>query len=101
MPPQKVTVVIPARNEAGNIDAAIQRIPIMGATTEVIFIEGHSKDDTFLQIQKAATQYPDRDIKVMQQTGKGKGNAVREAFGAASGDILMILDADLTVTPEE
>jgi glycosyltransferase involved in cell wall biosynthesis len=73
----------------------------MGESTEIIFIEGNSTDDTFERIQKAAAQYPEREIKVMQQSGKGKGNAVREAFAAATGDILMILDADLTMPPEE
>ena len=45
--------------------------------------------------------YPHKDIHVMKQSGKGKGNAVREAFDVANGDILMILDADLTTPPED
>jgi SAM-dependent methyltransferase len=97
-----VSVVIPARNEAGNIRNAIRRIPRMGSHTEIIFIEGHSKDNTWDEIQKVAKEESGRwDIVAMQQKGKGKGNAVREAFEAAKGDILMILDADLTVPPEE
>lgn len=96
-----VTVVVPARNEAGNIEAAITRTPLMGAWTEFIFIEGGSSDHTWDEIQRVQQAYPDRRIKIMQQTQRGKGNAVREAFAEAKGDILMILDADLTMPPEE
>lgn len=96
-----VSVIIPARNEAGNIEAAIRRTPLMGSHTEIIFIEGGSKDNTWEVINQMPALFPDRDIKILKQTGKGKGNAVREAFAAAKGDILMILDGDLTMPPEE
>ena len=99
--PKTVSVVIPARNEAGNIEDAVRRMPRLGKNTEIIFIEGNSTDQTWAEIERVKTQYPDLDIKSMRQTGKGKGNAVREAFDAASGEVLMILDADLTVPPEE
>lgn len=98
----KVTVVVPARNESGNIRAAIDRTPLMGSGTELIFVEGHSTDDTWQTIQRESKAYKGPlSIKIMQQTGKGKGDAVRMGFAAATGDILMILDADLTVPPEE
>lgn len=96
-----VSVIIPARNEAGNIEAAVRRTPDMGGGTELIFVEGHSRDDTWAQIQRVAREHPERLIKIMQQTGRGKGDAVRTGFAAATGDILMILDADLTMPPEE
>ncbi len=96
-----VSVVIPARNEAGNIAAAVARTAEMGAGTELIFVEGHSRDDTWAQIQKVAAAHPHRKIKILQQTGKGKGDAVRAGFAVATGDILMILDADLTMPPED
>ena len=96
-----VSVIIPARNEAGNIEAAVLRTPAMGAGTELIFVEGYSKDETWAEIQRVAKKYPERKIKLLQQTGKGKGDAVRRGFAAATGDILMILDADLTMPPEE
>ncbi len=99
--PRSVTVVVPARNEAGNIEAAVQRTPPLGTSTELIFIEGHSVDETWAEIQRVVKVYPERKIRALRQTGRGKGNAVREAFAAATGDILMILDADLTVPPEE
>jgi len=96
-----VSIVIPARNEAGNIEAAIRRTPDMGGGIELIFVEGHSKDNTWAEIQRVARENPQRKIQIMQQTGKGKGDAVRLGFAAATGDILMILDADLTMPPEE
>jgi len=96
-----VSVVVPARNEAGNIEAAILRTPEMGKFTEIIFVEGNSTDNTWEEIQRVAQKYPDRRIKILQQTGKGKGNAVRDGFEQATGEILMILDADLTMPPEE
>jgi SAM-dependent methyltransferase len=96
-----VSVVIPARNEAGNIEAAVLRTPRMGASTELIFVEGNSTDDTWSEIQRVARAYPDRNIRILQQPGRGKGDAVRCGFAAATGDILMILDADLTMPPEE
>lgn len=96
-----VSVIIPARNEAGNIQAAVERIPKMGKHTEIIFIEGHSTDNTWEEIQRVAQLESEHSIVTLKQSGKGKGNAVREAFECAQGDILMILDADLTVPPEE
>jgi SAM-dependent methyltransferase len=97
-----VTVVIPARNEAGNIEPAVNRIPVMGGGTEVIFVEGGSTDDTWGRIQEVMAGYrgPLR-LAAYQQSGKGKGDAVRLGFGKATGDLLMILDADLTVPPED
>jgi hypothetical protein len=95
-----VTVVIPCRNERGNIENAIRRMPAFAPDIEVIFVEGHSKDGTFEECERVRAAFPARDIKVMRQDGKGKGDAVRKGFAAARGDILMILDADLTVPPE-
>jgi SAM-dependent methyltransferase len=98
---KSVSVVIPARNEAGNIEAAVVRTPIMGTSTELIFVEGNSTDNTWETIQKVKADHPSLNIKILKQPGKGKGDAVRAGFAAAEGDILMILDADLTVPPEE
>ena len=95
------SVVIPARNEAGNIEPAVLRTPELGAGTELIFIEGHSTDGTWEELQRVQSKYPHRRIKVLKQQSTGKGGAVREAFAQATGDILMILDADLTMPPEE
>jgi len=95
------SVVIPARNEAGNIEDAVRRTPEMGLGTEIIFIEGHSQDNTWEEIQRVQAQHPNRRIRSMKQQSKGKGGAVREAFAVAQGDLLFILDADLTMPPEQ
>lgn len=96
------SVVIPARNESGNIEDAILRIPEFGKHVEIIFVEGNSTDDTWDKIKEIQHKYKDtHDIKIIQQDGKGKGDAVRKGYENATGDILMILDADLTVPPEE
>ena len=95
------SVIIPARNEAGNIEGAVLRTPDMGAGTELIFIEGHSRDNTWEEIQRVAAKYPQRKITCLKQQSQGKGGAVREAFAQATGDILFILDSDLTMPPED
>ncbi len=97
-----VSVIVPARNEAGNIEAAITRTPEMGKWTELIFVEGNSTDNTWQVVQEMAEKYKDkRKIKITRQDGKGKGDACRKGYGIAEGDILMILDADLTTPPED
>lgn len=96
------TVLVPARNESGNIENAILRLPKFGKHIEIIFVEGNSTDDTWAKIQEIQKKYKDsHDIKILQQPGKGKGDAVRAGYDIATGDILMILDADLTVPPEQ
>lgn len=96
-----VTIVVPARNERGNIENAILRTPAFGKSQEFIFVEGNSSDNTWEEMLRVRDAHAGKNIRVMKQTGKGKGNAVREGFAAATGDILMILDADLTMPPEE
>jgi SAM-dependent methyltransferase len=96
-----VSIVIPCRNEKGNIENAILRMPRFGSTQEILFVEGNSSDGTFEECERVRDAYKDVwDIKVLKQDGKGKGDAVRKGFAAASGDVLMILDADLTMPPE-
>jgi SAM-dependent methyltransferase len=99
--PDVVSVVVPARNEAGNIAHVLERTPRLGKQTELIFIEGHSRDSTWDAIQALPDEFPNGCIVKLRQSGKGKGNAVIEAFRRATGDIVMILDADLTVPPED
>jgi Glycosyltransferases involved in cell wall biogenesis len=96
-----VSIIVPARNEKGNIENAITRLPDFGSSQEFVFVEGHSSDQTYEEMLRVKEKYPDKNIKVMIQTGKGKGNAVRDGFEAATGDILFILDADLTTPPED
>ena len=96
------TIVIPTRNERGNIADAVRRLPRIGARDELIFVDGNSTDGTAQEIERVIAANPQRDIKLIHQgTGKGKGDAVRKGFAAATGDVLMILDADLTVPPED
>ncbi len=100
--PLTCSVIVPARNEAGNIRAALERIPVMGARTEVIFVEGHSADDTWGAIQREIAAYRGPlQVRALQQTGRGKWDAVQAGFAAATGDVLVIQDADLTAPPED
>lgn len=96
-----VSVIVAARNEAGNIADIFTRTPEMGCGTELVFVEGHSCDDTFAVIEREISLHPERKTQLHRQTGTGKGDAVRLGFAKAKGDILMILDADMTVPPED
>jgi len=96
-----VSVVSPCRNERGNIAPLIERLPVMGSGTELIFVEGGSTDGTREEIVRQIELHPDREISLVDQPGKGKGDAVRAGFAAARNDVLMILDADLSVNPED
>jgi len=96
-----VSVIIPARNEAGNIRQVFARMPRLGRETELVFVEGHSRDNTYEVIEQAIAAHPDWKCQLWRQTGIGKGDAVRMGFAHATGEILMILDADLTVPPED
>lgn len=95
------TVVIPCRNEKGNIEPALQRLPQFCDDMEIIFVEGHSKDGTWEEVLRVKEKYQHLHIKAFQQEGKGKADAVHLGFRHATGDVLMILDADLTVPPEQ
>lgn len=98
----RCSVVVPARNESGNVRAALERIPVLGGQTEVIFVEGHSDDDTWAVIQREVAAYegPHR-VQYLQQPGKGKWDAVFAGFAVAKGDVLVIQDGDLTAPPED
>ncbi len=95
-----VSVVVPARNESGNIERILREIPQMGKGTEIIFVEGNSTDDTWEVLQRAVAAANSPRVRLLKQPGRGKGDAVRAGFAAATGEIYMILDADLTVPAE-
>jgi hypothetical protein len=96
-----LSIVIPCRNERGNIEAALQRLPAFAGALEVIFVEGHSSDGTWEEVQRVVASYGSRlKLAAFQQTGKGKSDAVRLGFGKASHELVTILDADLTMPPE-
>jgi len=96
-----VSVVVAARNEAGNIASLLTRIPKLGSEMEIIFVEGHSKDRTQDAIKDEMKKRPEEKIQLFQQNGIGKADAVWQGFAAASNELLMILDADLSVPPED
>jgi ubiquinone/menaquinone biosynthesis C-methylase UbiE len=96
-----VSVVVPARNEAGNVASVFARTPELGAGTELIFVEGGSTDDTYEVIEREIAAHPERRCLLLRQEGEGKGDAVRLGFAHAGGDVLAILDCDLTVPPED
>lgn len=97
-----VSIVIPARNEEGNIRGILKSIPKFTGKMEVIFVEGHSQDKTYESIKKEIqANFGQIKASLIKQKGIGKGDAVREGFKKAKNQILMILDADLTVSPKE
>ena len=99
--PPSLTIVVPCRNEKGNIESALTRLPAFPAPVEVIFVEGHSSDGTWEEVQRVIAAYADRmTVSAYQQPGKGKSDAVRLGFSKASHELLTILDADLTMPPE-
>lgn len=100
-PTPSISVIVPARNEAGNIAEIFRRVPEMGSMTELIFVEGHSTDGTYAVIEEEMRRSPRLPCRLFKQAGKGKADAVRLGFEQARGDILTILDADLTVAPED
>jgi hypothetical protein len=99
--PPSLTIVIPCRNEKGNIEAALTRLPAWPAPIEVIFVEGHSNDGTWEEVQRVIGVHGHRlTLSAYRQTGKGKSDAVRLGFSKASHELITILDADLTMPPE-
>jgi SAM-dependent methyltransferase len=96
-----VSIVVPAKNEAGMIEQIVDRTPELGTKTELIFVEGHSTDGTREEILRQIELHPEREIVYVEQTGHGKGDAVRLGFARARHDVLIILDADLTVQPAD
>jgi len=98
---RSVSVVVPCRNEVGNVAAAVERIPDLGSHTEIIFCDDKSTDGTADEVRRLQKLYPERDIKLYDGPGISKALNVRTGFDHARGEIIMILDADLTTMPEE
>ena len=97
----KVSVVIPCKNERGNVESVVRRIPNLGAHTEIIFCDDKSTDGTAEEVQRMQLLHPSKDIRLVLGRGICKSQNVWTGFRAATGDVLMILDADLTTMPEE
>ncbi len=99
--PPRTSVIIPCRNEAGHIRPLVDRLPELGPGSEFLFVEGNSTDDTEAVIRRVIAEKPERPLRLLKQTGKGKGDAVRLGFAEAKGDVLLILDSDMGVAPED
>lgn len=100
--PASCTVVVPCRDEIGNVADLVARLPLIGTHTELIFVDGGSRDGTPDRIDQLIAENPGRDIKLLRQAGStGKAGATFQGFAAATGDVIMILDADMTVRPED
>ena len=95
------SVVIPCRNEAGHIPSLVESLPRLGPSSEFLFVEGNSSDDTETAILQAIAEHPQLPLRFLKQTGKGKGDAVRLGFAAARGEIVLILDSDMGVAPRD
>ena len=89
------SVVITCRDEEGNIEGLVTRMPKMGKNTEIIFVEGHSRDRTVERINEMIIRYPEKDIRLLKQRGIGQGDAFRYGFDEARGDFVIWLEADL------
>ena len=96
-----VSVVIPCKNEKGNVEDAVRRIPPLAGRTEIIFCDDQSTDGTAEEVRRMQSCYPEKDIRLEHGPGVCKSRNVWTGFDAAKGDILLILDADLTTIPEE
>ena len=96
-----VSVVIPCKNEKGNVEEAVRRIPGLAGRTEILFCDDQSTDGTAEEVLRVQAAYPDKNIRLKCGPGVCKSRNVWTGFNAATGDILMILDADLTTIPEE
>ncbi len=90
----KISVVIPTLNEAENLPHVLPRIP--ESVHEVLIVDGHSTDNTVGTARKLRP-----GVRILQQTGRGKGDALRCGFQAATGDIVVMLDADGSTDPAE
>ncbi len=97
-----VSVIVPCRNEVGNMERLFSELPALGKSTELVFVDGNSSDGTVEKIRELAVKRPELPVKILLQGGAfGKADAVRKGFDVCTGDVLMILDADLTVAPED
>ena len=96
-----VSVIIPCKDEKGNVEDAVQRIPQLGRQTEIIFCDDQSTDGTAEEVIRVRSLFPEKNIRLEKRPGICKSKNVWTGFNAAIGDILMILDADLTTMPEQ
>lgn len=96
-----VSVVVPCRNEEGHVGPLVERLPELAPNSEFLFVEGHSSDGTWAAIERAIAAHPEKPLRLLRQPGKGKGDAVRAGFAHARGEVVLILDSDMGVAPED
>jgi len=95
------SIVLTTRDERANIEPMVKSIPELGAHTEILFVEGHSSDGTREEIERVIRAYPERNIRLLVQDGIGQGDAIRKGFNEATGDVVILLEADRTSPPED
>jgi glycosyltransferase involved in cell wall biosynthesis len=95
------SVIIPCRNEAGHVPELVARLPDLGPQSEFLFVEGNSSDDTEAVLRRVIAENPGKPYRFFKQPGKGKGDAVRVGFANARGEVVLILDSDMGVAPED
>jgi len=96
-----LTICITVRNEKGNIESIVKKIPIITEKQEILFVEGHSVDGTREEIERVIKKYPNKNVRVIGQPGKGQGDAIKIGYKEASGDIIILYEGDGTSNPED
>lgn len=101
LPRKSASIVLTTRDERGNIEPLVRAIPRVGTATEIIFVEGHSRDGTRAEIERVIDNHPAKKIRLVIQDGEGQGNAIRKGFSEAEGDVIILLEADQTTAPAD
>ncbi len=96
-----ISVIIPTKNEVGTIQSIVEKLPLVGKDMEIVFVDGASTDGTLREIQKMRELFPQRNIRVLEQLGRGKADAVFQGIKESCGDGIIIYDSDMTVPPED
>jgi len=96
-----LTICLTCRNEKGNIEPIVRAIPTVTDQQEILFVEGHSDDGTRAEIERVKEAYPEKNIRLISQPGKGQGDAIREGFSQATGAFIILLEADMTSPPAD
>lgn len=100
LPDESVTICLTCRDERDNIEPIVRAIPELTPAQEILFVEGHSTDGTRAEIERVIQAYPEKNIRVIGQPGKGQGDAIRAGFSQARGNIIILLESDMTSPPE-
>jgi hypothetical protein len=99
--PQSVTICLTVRNERGNIEPIVKKLPLLCDRQEILFVEGHSTDGTREEIERVIATNPEKNIRVIGQPGKGQGDAIRVGFKEAQGEVIILYEGDGTSDPRD